>query len=380
MRWASAALLLGVISVCRAADFPDLPANTWVELKFTTEQPADPDEKGQWGPAGWNKLVYDPDGKRVLFYDRWVDKKHGGTTIYGNCLFAFDPAAGVLSPVKIDNWMKVDVKDGGYRTTALPANDDEPTPCSRHVYHAFDYVPELKSVFICNGANQSALLKDKLVGHDLCDGAWRLDLTTKKWTKIEAADAPPNTLDDGMACCPDVKSLVYSGSRGQIWILDPAAGKWRKAKESPPTHTAMGRTLFYDPVNRRMLIVGGGPLDGWQKGKATEFHEMYAFDPKTELVSRLADCPTAFYATHLAYDSKRQLFVAVAIFNKDEQPSGMFAYDPKADAWKEIKPKNPIPPHNSWFGWTKLCYDPDHDCCIGMIRDKFYAFRYVPGD
>jgi hypothetical protein len=142
--------------------------------------------------------------------------------------------------------------------------------------------------------------------------------------------------------------------------------------------SASGQTIFYDPTQRRMLIVGGGPLDGWQKGKALEFRELYAFDPAKETVHRLADCPTAFYSTHLAYDGKRQLFFAVVVFNKHEQPSGMFCYDPKKDAWHEIKPQNPIPPHNSWFGWMKLCYDTEHDCLIGMIRDKFYAFRYEP--
>ena len=158
-----------------AADLAKLPPNTWVEIKYTTDQPSDyPDQKGRWQPVGWNKLVYDPDGKRVLFYDRWIDKKHGGYTIYGNCLFAFDPAAGKVAPIKIDNWTKREAADGGYRTLALSANDEEPTPCPRHVYHAFEYVPALKAVFICNGANQSALRADgKLVGHDLCDGAWR---------------------------------------------------------------------------------------------------------------------------------------------------------------------------------------------------------------
>jgi hypothetical protein len=127
-----------------------------------------------------------------------------------------------------------------------------------------------------------------------------------------------------------------------------------------------------------MLVAGGGALDAWMKGKAPEFRELYSFDPRTEEVRRLADCPTAFYATHLGYDSKRQLFVAAVVFNKEEQPSGMFCYDPNKDAWHEIKPANPIPAHRGWFGWTKLCYDSQHDCSIGMIGDKFYAFRYVP--
>jgi parallel beta-helix repeat protein len=65
-------------------DLATLPPNTWVPLEPKTVQPANADERGQRINAGWNKLVYDPDGKRVLFYDRWYDKKHGGTTIYGN--------------------------------------------------------------------------------------------------------------------------------------------------------------------------------------------------------------------------------------------------------------------------------------------------------
>jgi hypothetical protein len=370
---------LAVVSAGRAADLAELPPNTWVEIKYTTEQPAQTAEKGVFARQGWNKIVYDPDGKRVLFYDRWIDKKHGGYTIYGNCLFAFDPAGARLAPIKIDNWTKISTKEGGYRTLALPENDGEPTPCPRHVYHAFEYVPELKAVFICNGANQSAVRKDgKLVGHDLCDGAWRLDLKTKKWTRIVAESCPPNTLDDAMAYCPATRALVYAGNSRQLWLLDLASLRWRKARQSPPRRTAFGQTIFYDPPRKRVLILGGGALDAWKRGRATEFRELYAFDPKTEEVERLADAPTAFYATHLAHDLKHDLFVAVAVFNKHEQPSGMFVYDPRKDRWHEIKPANPIPPHNNWFGWMKLCYDVSHDCLIGMINDKFYAFRYAP--
>lgn len=367
------------VSQVPGADLKDLPANTWVEIKYTTEQPADPAARGQFARQGWNKLVYDPDGKRVLFYDRWIDKKHGGYTIYGNCLFGLDPATAKLTPIKIDHWSKSEPKGGGYRTFALPENDTEPTPCPRHVYHAFEYVPELKAVFICNGANQTALDKDgKLVGHDLCDGMWRFDLKTRKWTQLASKPQPPNTLDDGMAYCPDTKSLIYTGSNRQIWIFDIATSKWRKAKNSPPARGSMGQTIFYDPANHRMLLLGGGPLDSWQKGKADLFRELYAFDPKTEEVKRLADGPTVFYSSHLAYDAKNELFIAVAVFNKGEQPSGIFAYDAKKNAWHEIKSENAIPPHKNWFGWMQLCYDAQHGCLIGKVNDQFFAFRHVP--
>jgi hypothetical protein len=351
-----------------------------VEIKYTNEQPSGvKDDKGYYARQGWNKIVYDPDGKRVLLYDRWIDKKHGGYTIYGNCLFALDPAAGKMTPVKIDNWTKMEPKGGGYRTLALPENDDEPTPCPRHVYHAFEYVPDLKAVFICNGANQSVIDKaGKLVAHDECDGAWRLDLTTNKWTRIKADGAPPNRLDDAMAYCPDTRELIYAETNHQLWILNPEKNTWRKAKNSLPPRTSMGQTIFYDPTKKRMLIAGGGPLDAWAKGKAPEFRELYAFDPKEETVSRLADAPTALYSSHLAFDRKHELFFVAAVFNKNEQPSGMFAYDPKKDAWSEIKPANAIPPHNNWFGWMQMCYDAEHNCLICKVNDKFFAFRYEP--
>lgn len=68
----------------------------------------------------------------------------------------------------------------------------------------------------------------------------------------------------------------------------------------------------------------------------------------------------------------------MAVFNKRVQPSGMFFYDPGKDVWRTIEPANAIPAHRGWFGWTKLCYDPQRDCFIGMIGDRFYAFHYEP--
>lgn len=247
------------------------------------------------------------------------------------------------------------------------------------MYHAFDYVSDLNAVFLCNGANQTALRNDgTLAGHDLCDGAWRLDLRTNKWTRIDSAEYPPNRLDDSMAYCPDTRSIVYSGFDRQLWILDLATGQWRKTLHSPPARTSFGQTIFYDPTHRRMLLAGGGSLDAWKKKEAPEFRELFAFDPRTETVERLADCPTAFYATHLAYDQKQEQFIAVAVFDQGEQPSGMFAYDPSKNAWQEIQPANAIPPHNNWFGWMQLCYDSHDGCLIGKVNDDFFAFRYVP--
>src|SRR5207253_375062 len=154
----------------------------------------------------------------------------------------------------------------------LPENDKEPTPCPRHVYHGFDYVPDLKSIFICNGANQTAMRDGKLLGHDLCADTWRFDLTKKTWKKVPSRQHPPNRLEDGMAYCPDTKSTVYAG-HGKVWILSLATSQWRKGKTDLP-RSHMGMTVFHDAPRKRMLLAGGGTYGRWQT-TAGGFNTLY---------------------------------------------------------------------------------------------------------
>jgi hypothetical protein len=377
MRFSATLFPLLVLSTASAgADLSALPANTWVALKPQIEQPADAREKGTWVNAGWNKLVWDPDGKRVLFYDRWSDKRHGGTSIYGNCLFSFDPESTRLRPLQIDSWFRRSTPNGGYRTVPLE-DDTKPTPCSRHVYHGFDYVPDLKSVFLCNGANQTAMIEDQLRGHDLCADTWRFDLAKSTWTRLPSKEHPRNSLEDGMAYCPVTRTIVYAG-HGKVWVLDLARGQWRKAREELP-RSHMGMTVWYDPPRQRILLAGGGTYDRWQT-RAGGFNCLYALDPKTEKITRLADCPTALCRGALAYDSQHDLFLTAMLLKGPdiEQPSGVFAYDPKRDAWHEIRSANAVPLQRN--GWMPLCYDEAHNCLIGVSGTTFHAFRHVPAN
>ena len=80
----------------------------------------------------------------------------------------------------------------------------------------------------------------------------------------------------------------------------------------------------------------------------------------------------------MAYDSKHRLFLTAATYARGEQPSGVFAYDPEKDSWRQVKSANSVPPSRNWFGWVQLCYDAHHECFIAKVNDRFYGFRYVP--
>jgi hypothetical protein len=367
-------LPLAALSLALSLQAPDLskiPPGTWTAIKPIPRQPDAPEENGHWMNVGWNKLVWDPAGKRVLFYDRWYDRKHGGYSIYGNCLFSFDPATAQLVPLAIDHWRKEERPGGGYRTVAGPDEASSPTPCSRHVYHGFDLVGSMGSVYLSNGANQSAWTDEGRSGHDLCANTWAFDLGKKAWTRLESKTHPPNHLEDGMAWSPETNSIVYAG-HGKLWILDLTTGQWREAKEKLPRYH-MGMVVVYDGPRKRMLLAGGGDYDHW-KTKAGGFNTLYAFDPRTETLARLSDCPTALCRAGLVHDSKRDLFFTVAAFKGEgiEQPSGLFRYDPKKDQWSQAGEEATLPLEN---GWMPLCYDAAHDLLVGMVRESFWTYR-----
>ncbi len=377
----AAGLLVAITSAALAAgrrpDVKNLPANTWVAIQHTTSQPAGgrEDEKGEWSPAGWNCLEYDLVGKRVLFNDRWVDKRHGGYTIYGNCVFSFEPAKAVLTPLKLDSWKRIDAPNG-YRTVAMPENAKEPTPVSRHVYNDFALAPELNALFICHGANGSF---QKNEYGDWQNVTWRLDLKDMKWSVVPSKEHPPFRYESSLRYCPDIKSLVMS-SWGDIWILDLTTNQWRRAKHSAPfVGFGGGQTVTYDPVRRRMLLAGGGPPDG--KYTQASWRKLYAFDPKEETVTELAECPMPLYDSRPSYDSRHDVFLVAGLMEDKALRSGTFVYDPKKNLWSEVKTKNsvPKPAAATWNGWPRMCYDPDNDCFVALVTyNQWYLFRYVP--
>lgn len=63
--------------------------------------------------------------------------------------------------------------------------------------------------------------------------------------------------------------------------------------------------------------------------------KLYAFDPQSEEIVRLSDCPTAQYASHLAYHPRHDVFVMACAMKYGDAPSGTYCYDPKVDAWRE---------------------------------------------
>ncbi|MFO7900105.1 MAG: kelch repeat-containing protein, partial [Planctomycetota bacterium] len=199
-----------------AAFRPDMPLNRWIKVE---PKYVGPPEGGRHRPAGWNKLVYDSVGKRMLYMDRWSTAVHGHS-IYANAVMAFDVAANTVTCLKLTNWKRQDTAKGGYRTVPLPANKEEPTPCDRHPYGNLAFVPDRNSLYLSTGANRSAL-RGSIRGQTVTRDTWRYDIDRKKWIEIdETTVKPPGGLEDAMAYDAAHKVIVRICRGRATWLLD----------------------------------------------------------------------------------------------------------------------------------------------------------------
>ena len=96
-----------------------IPGNQWVKRPAPTVATL-PNFPGEYDPRGWNHILYDPVGKRMVLYDGYVDASRP-TSIYANALWTYDPVTNRLALESVSNWKR----QSGV-TVPLPQNVSTP--------------------------------------------------------------------------------------------------------------------------------------------------------------------------------------------------------------------------------------------------------------
>ena len=333
---------------------PDMPTNRWIRVR---PRYVPPPGGGKHVPQHWNKLVYDPVGKRCVYMDRWSDDVRGNT-IYANAVMTFDVKANLVTCIKLTNWKRQSRKKGGYSTVPMPENEKDPTPCDRHPYGNLAFVPHQNAVYLSRGANRSARDGDKK-GHRISSDTWRLTLKTAEWSKVDESKAkPPGGHEDVMAY--DAKNrVIVRICRGQAtWLLDVDKGTWRDAETENNPQSGMGAAMCYDDKRSLVYVFGGAGKNGqaWN----TPHPECYAYSVIENTWKRLADAPVPVRAMGAAYDSKRDVVMIHA--GRKKNPYFFGFYDPAGNQWLRLElPDNAPKPVPSWH---TLTYDAANDVYV----------------
>jgi len=173
---ASGLLLAGLCALASAGErdaFAGLAPNTWTPLgkvayKFPREY------TGTFNLRFWCNLAWDPDGKRILFYEGYKGSHGHKYSIYANAMYSLKPAEKTVSLVNLSTGWKSGGGHYRYQATKAP-----PSPYPRHTWGALIYVPKYKRVYIGPGAAGGAAQANTFWSYDVAKNTWQ-DVTGKK--------------------------------------------------------------------------------------------------------------------------------------------------------------------------------------------------------
>lgn len=368
-----AAALLVVSSEADAA--LSIPSNTWVKQP-TPSQVGLSGFSGQFQARGWNRMMYDPVGKRTILFDGYMDASRP-YTIYANALWTYDVLANRLSLEKVGNWARLN----GI-TTPLPANTTDPTPFDRHSYACIAFVPEKNEVVMWGGANSS-------ISNDYIGDTWIYSFATRAWREVTGATHPFNVFEQTSTYDPNTHRFVVFGgatssygSGTSAWLFDVNSELWEQASTPSTPPARMSQSMVYDSMRRVSYVFGGGTV------YPNPGNEMWTFDASARVWSQVSpqnSPPSVRRFAAMAYDTKHDLVMLWGGTNNTTALTDTWIYRPSTRQWQQLFP--PASPPNLDMSNEDLIYDPDNDVFMLHMNGDFWLYRYAsssdavaPGD
>ncbi len=337
-RHAISLLLVFLLAIaCTGRPFrPDIPANTWVQVR-----------QDQFGARRCSSFRFVPDQGRFLLwgYHEW------NVYIYGNPdipwednteydLVAFDPDslrwlnvlprgkeslwADSLPPMHLSKFYH-GITTGSYRT-GLAERDGVLRPDLNVVYDQVTFDTKRRRMVYFTGGRTLAY-----------------NIDSRVWSDIAGADSPPPVLGGSLCYDPFNDEIVLVGGgnvaerwpegdlRGYAgtWIYSCGEGQWRRLQTGgyePPPRVAT--RLVCDTKNRRLVLFGGD-------GQSLFLSDTWLYDTRTRTwqvsQARFAPPPRAGHFT--VYDPSTGLVVIGGGYGREGARRDMWGYDPCADRW-----------------------------------------------
>ncbi|KKK76718.1 hypothetical protein LCGC14_2860830, partial [marine sediment metagenome] len=242
---------------------------------------------------------------------------------------------------------------------------------------------------------------------------------------VATGRVPPVHTYQQVCWVPDQKVFFYVGRAGN-WTFDPVKMKWTCLIQPPPyqkgpkklvpwtrwavqthhcyynpavqapvaitTHKPQGDWLFdyktkqWRKLARDMGNMGGEIYSTWVPPLKAQLLSnrngrmfLHAVTAKGATWKELKDFPKALKGCEaLAYDSANRVVIAVGSRSK-RGPLAVWALEPKAMKWTEMKPAGAIPAGTGL--WAPLWYDKDHNAMFFLNRTgqtgvETWVYRY----
>lgn len=292
-------------------------------------------------------MVYEPSSERLFLYGGSAGEVLSDTT------WAYDPVA--------NTW------------TELEPSGTLPPPLDGS---SMAYDPNTQRLILFGGFDRFAThAAGGWIPHNTND-TWAYDPVANTWTELRpAGTVPPPRLFPTMAYDPAAQKMILFGGEVDVaevseqelesehcfldvndtWAYDPIANSWTELQPEgalPPVRA--GHQMVHDSSTGLMIMFGGG-----QNGGGV-FNDTWAYDPVANTWTELAPSgalPKARYASAMACDPSSQRVIMFGGSNIDSSKffDDIWAYDPVANTWTELKPSGTRPGARAW---QSLVYTP----------------------
>ncbi len=222
--------------------------------------------------------------------------------------------------------------------------------------HSVAYDSNDGLVIVFGGQSPSAYLSD----------TWAYDPAASVWTERHPSGSiPSERVFQATAYDSDSKRVVLFGGLSypntssvldDTWIYEPAADTWTELHPIGPVPSARaGHTMAYDPITKRVILFGGAPDISGTEGS---LDSTWAYEPSKNTWTELkpsGPVPAARQGHVMAYYSAEGLMTVFGGAAAPRDLNDLWAYDPSANTWIELKPSGPSPKGRNG---AALCYDP----------------------
>jgi galactose oxidase-like protein len=348
-----------------------IPSNTWVTQAAPTQVTLS-GFPGTFQARGWNHMLFDPVGHRMIMYDGYLDATRP-YSIYANALWTYNVLTNTLSLEKVSNWQWVS-SGSTASTQPLASNSTDPTPYDRHSYSCIIFVPELNRLYMWGGANSS-------ISNNWLGDTWVYDFTTKKWHDATGTTHPYNVLEQTMTYDPNVHRLVQFGgastgygSGDHAWLFDVTTELWEQVNTASTPPARMSQSMVFDPMRRVSYMFGGGTI------YPNPGNEMWVFDASQRIWQQITPAtppPSVRRFACMAYDSKHDVVLLWGgVQSSTALLNDTWLYQPSTRTWTQLFP-TASPPANGSYN-EDLAYDIDNDVFVLHVNGNFYLYRYAP--
>jgi hypothetical protein len=326
-------------------------------------------------PGGWEVgMVYDQANRMVFRYGGCgTGPNLPGDYGYSNMLCLLDVASGV--------WHI-------RRPTHMYGGDGRPiNGCGR----AYAYDPVHRVVWTINAVASS--------GTGGKGGMYCYDAALDRF---EGPFGGPHSTSTAMGYDPDDDLVLLLQRGGGSHVFNVKTRTWKETAKGPET-TGYDQLLWIPELKQFLACLrtgtgefadkpdyaGMGPTRALRKDEKTGKYALarmvtFGFDPKAlvwkELKPRTEPQPPRTY-DGFCYDSKNQVAILTGGGNAmwdgrkeiECDVNDTWAYDPKANDWKEMKPAAP-PPAGQFK--AACCFDTEHGAMLSVIMHRLWAYRY----